>query len=62
LRQGLAEAMRSATKWRRGKIVLSEDPLVLETPFENLDGFITPTKSFYVRAHFPDSEDLTRPS
>jgi DMSO/TMAO reductase YedYZ molybdopterin-dependent catalytic subunit len=38
---------------RDGKIVLSEQPLVLETPLEKLDGFITPTKSFYVRSHFP---------
>ena len=38
---------------RDGKIVLSEAPLVLETPVEKLDGFITPTKSFYVRTHFP---------
>ena len=30
-----------------------EDPLNLEMPFEKLDGFITPTKSFYVRTHFP---------
>src|SRR5437899_6259658 len=36
-----------------GKIVRSKDPLNLEMPFENLDGFITPTKSFYVRTHFP---------
>ena len=38
---------------RDGKIVLSEQPLVLETPLEKLDGFITSTKSFYVRSHFP---------
>ena len=31
----------------------SEDPLNLEMPFEKLDGFITPTESFYVRTHFP---------
>ena len=31
----------------------SEEPLNLEMPFETLDGFITPTKSFYVRTHFP---------
>src|SRR5947199_3432075 len=36
-----------------GKIVRSEDPLNLETAFENLDGFITPTSAFYVRTHFP---------
>src|ERR1043166_4754861 len=40
-------------KLRDGKIVLSEEPLVLETPLENLGDFITPTKSFYVRTHFP---------
>ena len=38
---------------RDGRIVRSEEPLNLEMPFENLDGFITPTKSFYVRTHFP---------
>jgi DMSO/TMAO reductase YedYZ molybdopterin-dependent catalytic subunit len=38
---------------RDGKIVLSEEPLVLETPLENLRDFMTPTKSFYVRNHFP---------
>ena len=38
---------------RDGKIVLSEEPLVLETPVEKLGDFITPTKSFYVRSHFP---------
>ena len=38
---------------RDGKIVLSEEPLVLETPVEKLSEFITPAKSFYVRNHFP---------
>ena len=38
---------------RDGKIVRSEEPLNLEMPFEQLDGFITPTKAFYVRTHFP---------
>src|SRR5438552_1839160 len=36
-----------------GKIVRCEDPLNLEMPFEKLDGFITPTKAFYVRTHLP---------
>jgi DMSO/TMAO reductase YedYZ molybdopterin-dependent catalytic subunit len=35
------------------KIVRSESPLNLEMPFPTLDSFITPTKSFYVRTHFP---------
>jgi DMSO/TMAO reductase YedYZ molybdopterin-dependent catalytic subunit len=38
---------------RDGKIIRSEEPLNLEAPFENLDGFITPTERFYVRTHFP---------
>ena len=38
---------------RDGKIVLSAEPLVLETPVEELGDFITPTKWFYVRSHFP---------
>lgn len=40
-------------KFRDGKIVRSEEPLNLEMPFEKLDGFVTPTDSFYVRCHFP---------
>src|SRR5213592_2257600 len=35
------------------RIVRGEDPLNLEMPFERLDSFITPIKSFYVRTHFP---------
>jgi DMSO/TMAO reductase YedYZ molybdopterin-dependent catalytic subunit len=41
------------TKLRDGRIVRSESPLNLEMPFSSLDSFITPTKSFYVRTHFP---------
>src|SRR5256885_13179416 len=40
-------------KLQDGKIILSEEPLVLETPVDQLSEFITPTKSFYVRTHFP---------
>lgn len=40
-------------KFRDGKLILSEQPLVLETPLESLAEFITPTKLFYVRNHFP---------
>jgi DMSO/TMAO reductase YedYZ molybdopterin-dependent catalytic subunit len=36
-----------------GRIVRSERPLNLEMPFETVESFITPTKSFYVRMHFP---------
>ncbi len=44
---------KESTPLRDGKIVRSEDPLNLEMLFETLGGFITPTKSFYVRTHFP---------
>jgi len=43
----------SDTKLRDGRLVRGEDPLNLEMPFEKLEGFLTPTESFYVRAHFP---------
>jgi DMSO/TMAO reductase YedYZ molybdopterin-dependent catalytic subunit len=44
---------KESTPLRAGKIVRREEPLNLEMPFETLDGFITPTKLFYVRTHFP---------
>ena len=40
-------------KLRDGRIVRSEEPLNLEMQFETVEGFITPTDSFYVRTHFP---------
>ena len=44
---------KEETQLRDGRIVRGEDPLNLEMPFSTLDQFITPTKSFYVRTHFP---------
>jgi DMSO/TMAO reductase YedYZ molybdopterin-dependent catalytic subunit len=41
------------TKLRDGRIVRSEAPLNLEMPFSMAESFLTPTKSFYVRTHFP---------
>ena len=41
------------TQFRDGRIVRSESPLNLEMPFSTVDSFLTPTKSFYVRTHFP---------
>jgi DMSO/TMAO reductase YedYZ molybdopterin-dependent catalytic subunit len=43
----------SDIKLRDGRIVRSEEPLNLEMPFETVESLITPTKSFYVRTHFP---------
>src|SRR6266436_10221213 len=44
---------KEETTLRDGRIVRSESPLNLEMPFSALDQFITSTKSFYVRTHFP---------
>jgi DMSO/TMAO reductase YedYZ molybdopterin-dependent catalytic subunit len=44
---------QESIRFRDGKIVRGENPLNLEMPFSALDGFITPTESFYVRTHFP---------
>src|SRR5437899_13098514 len=43
----------SDIKLSGGKLVRGEDPLNLEMPFAKLEGFLTPTESFYVRTHFP---------
>jgi len=43
----------TSEKFIGGKIVRGESPLNLEMPFEQLEGFITPTELFYVRTHFP---------
>jgi DMSO/TMAO reductase YedYZ molybdopterin-dependent catalytic subunit len=43
----------NAIKLSDGRIVRSEEPLNLEMPFETVESFITPTRSFYVRTHFP---------
>jgi DMSO/TMAO reductase YedYZ molybdopterin-dependent catalytic subunit len=40
-------------KLRDGRIVRAQSPLNLEMPFSAVDSFLTPTKSFYVRMHFP---------
>jgi DMSO/TMAO reductase YedYZ molybdopterin-dependent catalytic subunit len=45
--------MQGEQQFINGKIVRCEEPLNLEMPFEQLDGFVTPTEAFYVRTHFP---------
>src|ERR1700724_4815871 len=36
-----------------GLIIRQEGPNNLETPFDQVDSFLTPTELFYVRSHFP---------
>jgi DMSO/TMAO reductase YedYZ molybdopterin-dependent catalytic subunit len=36
-----------------GLIIRQKEPRNLETPFDQLDSFLTPTELFYIRSHFP---------
>ena len=36
-----------------GLIIRQKDPTNLETPFDQLDSFLTPTELFYIRSHYP---------
>src|SRR6202049_2677544 len=36
-----------------GLIIRGKEPTNLETPFDQLYSFLTPTELFYVRSHFP---------
>jgi hypothetical protein len=34
-------------------VIRQKEPRNLETPFDQLDSFLTPSELFYVRSHFP---------
>ena len=36
-----------------GLIIRGKEPTNLETPFDQVDSFLTPTELFYIRSHFP---------
>ena len=36
-----------------GLIIRQKEPTNLETPFDQLDSFLTPTELFYIRSHYP---------
>src|SRR5580700_4237202 len=36
-----------------GLIIRQKEPTNLETPFDQLDSYLTPTELFYIRSHFP---------
>jgi DMSO/TMAO reductase YedYZ molybdopterin-dependent catalytic subunit len=36
-----------------GLIIRQKEPVNLESPFDQLDSFLTPTDLFYIRSHFP---------
>jgi DMSO/TMAO reductase YedYZ molybdopterin-dependent catalytic subunit len=49
-------ALPSAT----GMIIRQKEPVNLESPFDKLDSFVTPSDLFYVRSHFKAPELTTR--
>src|SRR5712675_2855969 len=36
-----------------GLIIRQKEPKNLEAPFDRIDSYLTPTKLFYIRSHFP---------
>src|ERR1700736_1173263 len=36
-----------------GLIIRQREPRNLESPFDRLDAYLTPTELFYIRSHFP---------
>ena len=36
-----------------GLIIRQKEPNNLETPFDQVDSYLTPTELFYIRSHFP---------
>src|SRR5258705_10915446 len=36
-----------------GLIIRQKEPANLETPFDQVDSFLTPIELFYIRSHFP---------
>src|SRR6202030_3980312 len=47
---GIRNAHQSSSS---GLIIRQQDPKNLETPFDQVDSFLTPTELFYIRSHFP---------
>src|SRR5258708_11178508 len=47
---GLQNARQSSSG---GLIIRQKEPKNLETPFDQVDSFLTPTELFYIRSHFP---------
>jgi hypothetical protein len=43
-----------------GLIIRQKEPTNLETPFDQVDSFLSPTELFYIRSHFPVALTLER--
>src|ERR1700716_858858 len=49
-KQYVADASQFAST---GLIIRQQEPKNLESPFDRLDSYLTPTELFYIRSHFP---------
>jgi DMSO/TMAO reductase YedYZ molybdopterin-dependent catalytic subunit len=45
--------IRKASQSSSGLIIRQNEPKNLETPFDEVDSFLTPAELFYIRSHFP---------
>jgi DMSO/TMAO reductase YedYZ molybdopterin-dependent catalytic subunit len=55
-REGRHEGNLTRQSSSVGLIIRQKQPNNLETPFDQLDSFITPVEQFYIRSHFPTPE------
>src|SRR5712671_6721079 len=46
----MAKALQTSSA---GLIIRQKEPTNLETPFDQVDSYLTPTEMFYIRSHFP---------
>jgi hypothetical protein len=49
-RRKIDKALKTSSS---GLIIRQKEPNNLETPFDQVDSFLTPTELFYIRSHFP---------
>jgi hypothetical protein len=47
----MAKSLQSSSV---GLIIRQKEPNNLETPFDQVDSYLTPTELFYIRGHFPE--------
>ncbi len=49
----IKDEINKARQSSSGLIIRQKEPINLETPFDEVDSFLTPTELFYIRSHFP---------
>src|SRR5882724_4418650 len=49
----IKDEINKARQSSSGLIIRQKEPNNLETPFDRVESFLTPTELFYIRSHFP---------